>query len=375
MATESSNSVREVREKRGLSQIALACAIGLTRQSVHAIERGRATPAVDVALRIARALDCSVETLFGEARTDAELTAEWALDDCDTRADRVALANVRGRWLAYGLAKDRVLRSADAMVRQSSRCKGTDRLLLDPLRPSAESRENVVIAGCAPALGLLADRLNAAAGPGRFSWFGLSSTAALKALSLSRVHVAGVHLVDLHTGEANVPDVRRYMSSQPVVLVTLARWEVGLIVQKGNPKRIAKVSHLVRRGLRLVAREPGSGARRLLEQELKHAGTSLDVVKHAQLIASGHLEVAQAVALGAGDVGIATRDAAIAFDLDFIALAEERYDLVVPRDDLTDPRLVRMFDVMTATPLRRELTSLGYDVAPSGTRVAEIAAT
>ena len=36
----------------------------------------------------------------------------------------------------------------------------------------------------------------------------------------------------------------------------------------------------------------------------------------------GHLDVAQAVALGAADVGIATRDAALAYGLDFVPLRE-----------------------------------------------------
>ena len=51
MASAESNRVRQVRESRGVSQIALAAAAGLSRQSVGAIEAGRALPAVDVALR------------------------------------------------------------------------------------------------------------------------------------------------------------------------------------------------------------------------------------------------------------------------------------------------------------------------------------
>lgn len=372
MPSESLNRVRELRETRGLSQVALAAAVGLARQSIHAIESGRAMPAVDVALRIARTLDCSVEALFGETTTNVRLAAEWATDGCKTDAQRVALAHVAGHWLAYGLNKEGILRSADAMIAEQSRDSGA--LLLDPLRPSAESHENVIIVGCAPALGLLADRLNSSTGPGRFLWFGQSSTKALDTLNQRRAHVAGVHLVDMKTGEANVPDVRKHAGAIALVLVTLARWEVGLVT-KGDQKRVTKISHLAKRGIRLVAREPGSGARRLLDRELKQAGMPLEVAKNAHVMATGHLEVAQAVSMGAADVGIATRDAAIAFNLDFVPLTEERYDLVIPRDDLSDPRLVRLFDVMTAAPLRRELAALGYDVSPAGTRVAEIAST
>lgn len=361
------NRVRELREARGLSQVTLAATIGLTRQSVHAIEAGRAIPAVDVALRIARALDCPVESLFGATASDARLTTE---EVTEAKAGRVALAHISGRWLSYSLDREGIGRSADALVAKS---KG-GQVEVDALRPSSESRDNVVIMGCAPALGLLADRLNAHAGPGHFIWLGRSSTKALEALGRRQTHVAGVHLVDLKTGEPNVPDVRRHRLQRAVTLITLARWEVGIVVARDNPRGVSQLAHLGKKGLRLVSREPGSGARRLLERELKRAGLSVEIARDAAIQVSGHLEVAHAISIGAGDAGIATRDAALAFGLTFVPIAEERYDLVVPRDELNDPRMTRLFDVMTAAPLRRELASLGYDVGQCGDRVAEILA-
>ena len=367
MADTGSNRVRELREARGLSQVTLAATIGLTRQSVHAIEAGRAIPAVDVALRIARALDCPVESLFGATAAETRLATEPVTE---ARAGRVALAHISGRWLSYSLDRDGIAQSADALVAKS---KG-GRVEVDNLRPASESRENVVIMGCAPALGLLADRLNAHSGPGRFLWFGRSSMKALEALGRHQTHVAGVHLVDLKTGESNVPDVRRHSTKRAVALITFARWEAGLVVASGNPKGVSQVAHLGKKGLRVVSREPGSGARRLLDRELKRAGLSVDIARDAAIQASGHLEVAHAVSIGAGDAGIATRDAALAFGLPFVPIAEERYDLVVPLDELNDPRMARLFDVMTAAPLRRELSSLGYDVGQCGDRVTEILA-
>jgi len=112
--------------------------------------------------------------------------------------------------------------------------------------------------------------------------------------------------------------------------------EAGLVVARGNPKGVSQVSHLGKKGLRVVSREPGSGARRLLDRELKRAGLSVDIARDAAIQASGHLEVAHAVSIGAADVGIATRDAALVFGLTFVPIAEERYDLVVPLDELND---------------------------------------
>jgi molybdate-binding protein/DNA-binding XRE family transcriptional regulator len=349
-----SNRVRAAREARGWSQGALAEHVRLSRQSVGAIEAGRAVPAVDVALRIATALERSVEDLFGAVQV-AELEAEPL---APAASGRVALARVGTRWISYPLDGHGVRTRADGLARGPS---------VELLQPAAECRDNLVLMGCAPALGLLADRLNVARGPGRFFWLSSSSTAALEAFAGGKTHVAGVHLVDPRTGQENVADVRRHARTD-VALVTLARWEEGFVTAPGNPKKIRRARDLARRSLRLVIREKGSGARRLLDRELRAAG----VETRPALGASGHLEVAHAVAIGAADAGIATRDAAIAFGLDFVPLAEERYDLVVSRDDLGDPRVERLFEALASNAFRRELDCLGYDVRPCGERVDDL---
>jgi molybdate-binding protein/DNA-binding XRE family transcriptional regulator len=361
----SSNRVRERREVRGLSQIELGQAAGLSRQSIGAIEAGRTMPSVDVALRLASALDCRVEDLFGTGGAGDRLRAEPLGEPL---GGRVALAQIAGRFVSYPLAASALSTSADGIVQ----CVLRGSLEVDPLRSRADIRENVVLMGCAPALGLLADRLNSRAGRGRFLWVGGSSTRALEALKTRRTHVAGVHLVDDRTGEANVADVRRHVGSEPVAVVTLARWEAGLVTARGNPQRISGVSDLGRPALRLVARERGSGARRLLERELLRAGLSRNAARAAPVKATGHLEVAHAVSLGAADVGVATQDAALGFGLGFVPLREERYDLAIPRSALEDPRLSRLFDVLRSGTFRRELASLGYDASASGDQVAEI---
>lgn len=361
------NRVRAFREQQGLSQLALATACGLSRQSVHAIESGRSSPAVDVALRLARALDCPVEELFGDGESAPSLSAEPV---GEVVAGRVALTHIAGRWLSYSLSADAASRAADAIAGRAAR----GRVALELLRSEAEARENIVLMGCASALGVLADRLNGRAGSGRFTWLPRSSTSALRALDQRHTHLAGVHLLDAKTGEANVPDVRRLASRQRLVVITLASWEAGLVLAPGNPKRIARVAQLAAKGVRLVAREAGSGARRLLDAELRRAGAPASLAQHAAVQASGHLDVARAVAFGAADAGVATRDAALAFGLAFVPLAEERYDLVVGHDDLSDARLSRLFDALSGAAFRRELSALGYDSRSSGTRVADVLA-
>jgi len=332
-----------------------------------AIEAGRAVPGVDVAMRIARTLECSVEELFGGASEHAVLATEAA----DARATgRVTLAHLGGRWVSHALSAEGGLVCADGVVVTDE--ARTRRVEL--VRTEDEARENVVVMGCAMGLGLLSDRLNARRGPGRFVWLTRSSAAAVKALGRGLVHVAGVHLVDARTGEANVPDVRRATTDEPIVLVTLARWEEGLLLRPEDTDTIRKIEDLGRPGLRVVGRETGAGAQRLLEREVRAAGLSPNLARRPHLRAGSHLDVARAIAMGAADTGVATRDAAMTFGLSFVPLAEERYDLAMTRPSLEDPRLARLLDVVVSGGFRRELEALGYDARTSGTRVTEVRA-
>lgn len=58
------NTLKVERAKRDLTQADLASLAGITRRSVNAIESGRMVPSVLLALRIARALEVPVETIF-----------------------------------------------------------------------------------------------------------------------------------------------------------------------------------------------------------------------------------------------------------------------------------------------------------------------
>jgi putative transcriptional regulator len=60
------NRVREFREKHGhISQAALGDAIGVTRQTIIAIEQGRYSPSLESAFRIARLFGVGLEDVFG----------------------------------------------------------------------------------------------------------------------------------------------------------------------------------------------------------------------------------------------------------------------------------------------------------------------
>lgn len=63
--TRVTNRITALRSDRGLTQDALARAVGVTRQTVNAIEGGKYSPSLEVAFRITRHLDAEFDVVFG----------------------------------------------------------------------------------------------------------------------------------------------------------------------------------------------------------------------------------------------------------------------------------------------------------------------
>jgi molybdate-binding protein/DNA-binding XRE family transcriptional regulator len=371
-------SLKEFRLARGLSQLKLAKKIGLSRQSLCGLESGRVVPGTDVALRLALVLGCRIESLFCLNIPPAPLEATIAggPSALESNSPRVSLAEINGQWIAHPIDPRRsesFSQAADGLVIPWPRRRGRGRTVrIEPLGDMDAVRRRLVVMGCAPALGMLAARLGQEPAGIHISWVQGSSMAALDALGRGEVHVAGLHLCDEATREFNIPFVRRALPGRAMLFVNFASWEQGIIVRAGNPLEIRGVEDLVRRRIRLIQREPGAGANKLLEQALRAKKVSPEAMRGSGSVALGHMEVAQAIAMGAADAGIAIRSAAAAFGLGFIPLAVERFDLVIPRTLATDPRVERLVDTLGSRTFRRELDTVGgYITHESGHQVGE----
>ena len=64
MGEEVINAIRDYRLERGLTQEDLAQAVGVSRQSINAIERGRYIPSLPLALRFSEFFGCPTDELF-----------------------------------------------------------------------------------------------------------------------------------------------------------------------------------------------------------------------------------------------------------------------------------------------------------------------
>ena len=201
----------------------------------------------------------------------------------------------------------------------------------------------------------------------------VGSLSGLIALHERRAHLAGVHLLDIDSGEYNVPYVKHLLPEERVILVTLAQREQGLLLAAGNPKDIRGLRDLTRAGVRVVNRQAGAGTRLLLHHLLRKARIDESRISGYERELPTHSAVAAAIAAGTADAGPGVRAVAQAHGLDFLPLGEERYDLVIPRRVFESRQLRPLLELLHDASFRRKAAHFtGYDVARMSRVVATI---
>jgi molybdate-binding protein/DNA-binding XRE family transcriptional regulator len=359
------SDLKRWRSRARLSQSALAERVGTSRQAIIAIEAGRQVPSTTLSLRLASALGCAVEDLFrlgGADVSTADVAPAAEVDEAtevNARTPRVALARVGGRWVAHCLP-DAAPTAADGVLIDEAGGSVKTRPLVD----RAQLEGNVLVVGCAPLLGALAPRVAMRHRDARATWLSANSTRALDLLEAGWVHVAGIHLA-ADAGRDNGAVVRERFPDERVLVMNLIRWRQGLVVAPGNPLGLARPRDLLREGLRFVRREEGAGATKLLRRLLveDEAGSSLP----DGFLAADHADVARLVRCGAADVGVAIESVALSAGLDFIPIAEERFDLVVPGELADEPGVRRFLEAVDDVAFRMEAKRLpGYDTSLTG---------
>jgi putative molybdopterin biosynthesis protein len=179
--------------------------------------------------------------------------------------------------------------------------------------------------------------------------------------------ISGSHLLDKN-GEYNTPFVRHLFPDRDMEIVTLAHRTQGLMLSSGNPKEVRSISELVTRNLRFVNRNAGSGTRLWLDSELRKLAIPTETINGYDRVVKTHSEAAMLIANNKADAALGLQAAAHQHGLDFIPLFEERYDLVLPREN--EKILLPLLDYLQTTSFRYELNALtGYNSAHSGEQI------
>ncbi len=362
------NRLAAIRKAQGVSQSELATQVGITRQAVYAIEGNQYIPSTKIALQLAGALHCQVEDLFSLQEREVVVEAELLRGESNQKTPmRVKLSQVGGRLLARPMADLgemlNFVMPADGIIideASSKPAKKQAHAKVKLLHAREVIEQGLAIAGCDPALFLAGEhvrKINALSGVTNWT---MGSANALRALQRGEVHMAGLHLVDMKSGESNIPYLKRHLRGQDFIGVHFASWVQGLLIQPGNPKRIRTVQDVIKPGVRLINREVGAGARFFLDALVENAGITRETIKGYDHEVTSHLEVARHIRDGMADVGVGIEIAAHYFGLDFIPLREERYDLIMRTDFLnTHPMATRFLDAVVSHPFRREIEALG----------------
>jgi len=196
----------------------------------------------------------------------------------------------------------------------------------------------------------------------------VGSLGGIMAIKRGEAHLAGTHLLDEESGEYNVPFIKKYLPGIALSLINLVYRDQGLLVPKGNPKAIAGIGDLGRADITFINRQRGAGTRILTDLQLKKCAIAPGSIRGYEREEYTHMNVASAVASGSADTGMGIRAAAEALGLDFIPVAKERYDLIVPKELGTDPKLKQLFTVIEQDQEFREIVGKlgGYDLRDSG---------
>jgi len=288
---------------------------------------------------------------------------------------RVKLGQVGGKIIATPISRGAgILMSlvrADGMIRVPRLSEGYnagETVPVELFRPLEEIKETTVIIGSHDiALDVLSNFLHREYPAASLSSAHVGSLGGLTAIKRGEAHCAGIHLLDMETGDYNISYIKRLLPGRDVVLVNLVYREQGLILAKGNPKNIRGLEDLTRPGISFINRQRGAGTRILLDYQLKKLGIDPDAIHGYEHEEYTHMAVAVAVKAGVADTGLGIKAAAQALGLDFICIAEERYDLCVPGEYWDTPYIQRLLAVITMPEFQTEVKKLGgYDLRDCG---------
>jgi putative molybdopterin biosynthesis protein len=196
----------------------------------------------------------------------------------------------------------------------------------------------------------------------------VGSMGALLAAGRREMHVGGIHLLDTETGTYNVSFLRKHVPQGGVRLVECVQRVQGLMVAPGNPLGIEGIADLAREGMRYVNRQKGSGTRVLCDHLVAQQGLDPRAIYGYSREEFTHTAVAALVAAGSADAGMGIFSAAQLYDLDFVPLCLEQYDLLIPDYAWNLPAVQQMIEVLGSSEFRTRLDELGgYEIEHPGT--------
>ena len=228
------------------------------------------------------------------------------------------------------------------------------------LSPRSKLQNTLVVIGSHdPLLDELADMLHLE-NPGLYmSSSHVGSMGGIMAIRRGEAHAAGCHLLDTADGSYNRSFIRKYFPKGGVRLISCVGRQQGLMVAKGNPLNIQKFSDIAGNGVRYVNRQKGSGTRILTDYLCKRENVDTSAIYGYDREELTHTSVAAQIVSGSADAGMGIYSAAKLYNLDFIPICIEEYDLIIPDHAWDTPMVQELLTILKSDGFREKLLSLG----------------
>ncbi len=242
---------------------------------------------------------------------------------------------------------------------------------IELLRPLTDVKSTLVAIGSHDnIIDILTNLLHKGEASIRVSSAHVGSMGGIMAIRRGEAHLAGSHLLDEKTGEYNISFIKRFLANTPLQLINLCYRQQGLIVAKGNPLNITGFADLANpeKNISFINRQNGAGTRLLTDKTLADQNIPTSAISGYEHEEYTHMSVAAAIASGSVDCGMGILAAANALHLDFVEVAEERYDLIIPKTFLDDPKIRQLLELVQESTEFKELVHKlgGYSLRDSG---------
>lgn len=278
---------------------------------------------------------------------------------------RVTLGKIGENYVAVPLPRGAGIvtsfTKADGMIVVPQNCEGIEQgekveVLL--VNPEKDIESSIIVTGSHdPIIDEINDLLKIKGYPYSVSSSHVGSMGALNAVRLKQAHLGGTHLLDTESGEYNKSYITKHLDSKDATLIKGIGRIQGLMVQKGNPKKIKSFADIV--GHRYANRQLGSGTRILFDYLLKAHNINKDEIDGYRNEEFTHTAVAAQIAGGNADCGLGIYSAAQMYDLDFIEITVEEYDFIVNNDFINTPMYDAFTEIFRSDELKKRMEKMG----------------
>ena len=239
-------------------------------------------------------------------------------------------------------------------------CEAGEEVSVRLLSPEEKLRNTLVVVGSHdPLLDELADLIHRGDRRLFLSSSHVGSMGGIMAVRRGEAHAAGIHLLDTETGEYNRSYIRRYFPHGGVLLVRCVGRRQGLMLQKGNPLGILSFADIAGDGVRYVNRQKGSGTRVLMDYLCGRYGVDRGRIYGYEREETTHNAVAVQIAGDSADAGMGIYSTARLYDLDFLPICVEEYDLLIPEKAWDTAQVRQLIRTLKSEAFRARIEAMG----------------